>query len=399
MTSVLGSFLARPPRYGIGAAAVPYQSDLPTYVRITDIDEAGRFRPSPRVSVDSPLSGNYCLSDGDLVVARTGASVGKSYRYRDEDGELVFAGFLINIRPDPQRLDPTYLSHVLQSKPYWNWVASESTRSGQPGINAQQLSRLPLDLPAIDVQEDVADKLANVSALAYALERLIVKKRAIKQGMMQELLSGRKRLPGFSGEWGESTIGSLARAVGGGTPSTRVPADWGGEIPWFTPAEIGASGAGLVSKSERSITRDGLASSGANLLPAGTVLVTSRASIGHTAVAAVPVATNQGFASLVPNSRRSTWFLYYWIQQNTAELESRAAGSTFLEISARKVGAIPIWAPSLDEQDTIGRTIRDADAEIAALERRLEATRAIKQGMMQELLTGRTLLVPSGVSA
>src|SRR5881275_1947005 len=113
MTAVLGEYLVRPPRYGIGAAATPYRDGLPRYIRITDIDEYGRFRPDPVVSVDSRLSRNYLLQVGDLVIARTGASVGKSYRYRSRDGELVFAGFLVAVHPDDRRLDPRYLEYVL----------------------------------------------------------------------------------------------------------------------------------------------------------------------------------------------------------------------------------------------------------------------------------------------
>lgn len=195
MTTPLGQLLARPPRYGIGAAAVAYRADLPTYIRITDIDEFGRFRPAPAVSVDSPLSGNYLLQDGDLVIARTGASVGKSYRYRSTDGPLVFAGFLIAVRPDARRLDPRYLGYLLQSKQYWDWIAAESMRSGQPGVNAQQIARLEIDVPAIAAQRAIADVLEDADRLVDSIERLIAKKRDIKQGMMQELLTGRTRLP------------------------------------------------------------------------------------------------------------------------------------------------------------------------------------------------------------
>lgn len=237
--------------------------------------------------------------------------------------------------------------------------------------------------------------LREVDDLLVATARLIAKKRAIKQGMMQELLTGQTRLPGFEGEWIKSSVGAVARATGGGTPSTRVPTYWGAGIPWFTPAEIRSEGSGLVSRSQRSITFEGLSASGASLLPEGSILVTSRASIGHTAVAKVPVATNQGFVSLIPYSRKSTWFLYYWVQQNRNEFSSRAAGSTFLEISASKVAAIPISVPPLEEQDAIAIMLRDADAELEVFQRRLETTCAIKQGMMQELLTGRTRLVTS----
>lgn len=217
---------------------------------------------------------------------------------------------------------------------------------------------------------------------------------------MQQLLTGRVRLPSHGGSWSDSTVGSLARVTGGGTPSTRVASYWGGGIPWFTPAEIKAEGSGLVSKSERTISQDGLTHSSATLLPAGSVLVTSRASIGNCAVLEVPGTTNQGFASLVPKDPRSTWFLYFWIQQNRAALESRAAGSTFLEISAGKVSQIPLSAPGIDEQHAIGRALRDSDLELDALRSRLQKARAIKTGMMQQLFTGPTrLLVPEGVTA
>jgi len=95
---------------------------------------------------------------------------------------------------------------------------------------------------------------------------------------------------------------------------------------------------------------------------------------------------------MIPRDRRSTWFLYYWVQQYRAEFESRSAGSTFLEISASKVAAIPLAAPGLPEQQAIGEVLRDADTELDALKSRLAKARAIKAGMMQQLLTGRTRL-------
>lgn len=112
MAPTLGSLLIRPPKYGIGAASVPYRHDLPTYIRITDIDEFGRFSPNPMVSVDSQIADNYILAEGDIVIARTGASVGKSYRFLPVDGDLVFAGFLVAVTPNPDRLDPGYLEPV-----------------------------------------------------------------------------------------------------------------------------------------------------------------------------------------------------------------------------------------------------------------------------------------------
>ncbi|MEI2671074.1 MAG: restriction endonuclease subunit S [Marmoricola sp.] len=259
-------------------------------------------------------------------------------------------------------------------------------------ITNGSLNSFVVALPTAPEQQAITASLQDADRLIATLERLIAKKQAIKQGMMQQLLTGRTRLPGFEGEWTVTPVGSLARVTGGGTPSTGVSSYWGGGIPWFTPAEISSGGAGLVATSERTITQDGLANSAATLLPEGSVLVTSRASIGNCAVAAVPVATNQGFTSMIPRDRRSTWFLYYWVQQYRAEFESRSAGSTFLEISASKVAAIPLAAPGLPEQQAIGEVLRDADTELDALKSRLAKARAIKAGMMQQLLTGRTRL-------
>lgn len=345
-------------------------------------------------AVEAPLTAtdmrDLRLAFGDVLVCE-GGEIGRAAVWCDAVDEAYFLNTLHRLR-SRGRYEPVVLVSYLKRLASTGELSALAGKATLAHLSKQNL--MHVRIPAIPAAEQVrlAEMLGDTDLLIHSLERLLAKKRAIKQGMMQELLTGRTRLPGFSDEWAEATIASLARVLGGGTPSTKTASFWGGEIPWFTPAEITAAGTRLVSKSERSITRDGLASSGAHLLPAGTVLVTSRASIGHAAVAAVPVTTNQGFASLVPNSPASTWYLYYWIQEHKTELESRSAGSTFLEISARKVSAIPIKAPSLSEQEAIGKVLQDSDAEINALERRLASTRALKQGMMQELLTGRTRL-------
>lgn len=113
----LGACLRRGPQYGIGAAAVPHSDALPTYIRITDISDDGRFLPAPKVSVRHPAANRYYLQPGDLVFARTGASVGKSYAFSADDGQLVFAGFLIRVTPDPDILNPRFLANYVRTQP------------------------------------------------------------------------------------------------------------------------------------------------------------------------------------------------------------------------------------------------------------------------------------------
>ncbi len=190
----LGECLAERPSYGINAPAVSFDSTLPSYLRITDISDRGAFKPAPRVSVDAANSEHYFLREGDVCFARTGASVGKSYRYRVEDGPLVFAGFLIKVRPDPRFLVAPYLAAFVTTSAYWSWVSMMSMRSGQPGINGLEYAQLPLPVPAVAEQKAISKVLTDMDTELSALEARREKTVALKQAMMQELLTGRTRL-------------------------------------------------------------------------------------------------------------------------------------------------------------------------------------------------------------
>jgi type I restriction enzyme, S subunit len=191
----LGQQLRRPPTYGINAPAVQFDYRFPTYLRITDITEDGQFAEKEKVSVNHPASGSYIVEPGDLVFARTGASVGKSYLYNLEDGQLVFAGFLIRISPNPERLISGFLKYFVQSHPYWNWVRVNSMRTGQPGINGREYASLPIPIPpTLAEQTAIAETLSDMDAEIAALEEKLSKARQVKQGMMSELLTGRVRL-------------------------------------------------------------------------------------------------------------------------------------------------------------------------------------------------------------
>ena len=184
---ILGNCLLEQPRYGINAPAVPFQKELPTYIRITDISEDGYFLPNPKVSVNHDAVDNFYLGIGDLVFARTGASVGKCYKYRKEDGKLVFAGFLIKVSPDQTRLSPDFLFQFTFSQLYWKWVDLTSTRSGQPGINSKEFASMMLYLPTKDEQQKIADCFSSLDELIEATSRKVEILKEHKKGLMQQL--------------------------------------------------------------------------------------------------------------------------------------------------------------------------------------------------------------------
>ena len=184
----MGTLLMSSPDYGVNAAAVPLSGHLPKYLRITDISTDGRYLPETQVSVNlEATDGNY-LDEGDIVLARTGASVGKSYQYRKEDGRLVFAGFLIRVKPDPKKLVSSYLANFLVTAKFWKWVAVNSARSGQPGINSTEYSSLTIPLPpTLREQHRIATCLSSLDTLITAETQKHEALKTHKKALMQQL--------------------------------------------------------------------------------------------------------------------------------------------------------------------------------------------------------------------
>jgi type I restriction enzyme S subunit len=211
---------------------------------------------------------------------------------------------------------------------------------------------------------------------------------------MQELLTGKKRLPGFSGEWDVKRLGELADIRSGGTPSTTQPDFWDGDVPWCTPTDITAlRGFKYLSDTNRKISRLGLNASSAELLPASSLVMTSRATIGECAINLIPVSTNQGFKNFIPSENVDVEFLYYLLLTQKQGFISLCGGSTFLEIGKTQLATFEVRVPTTrGEQSAIAGILSDMDADIAALAAKLAKARQIKYGMMQELLTGRIRL-------
>lgn len=402
----LGKGLSGRPSYGINAPAVSYSDRLPVYIRITDIDEAGRYNPSKPVSVDSTDSEKFFLEDGDIVFARTGASVGKSYKYRSSDGQLVFAGFLIRVHPDSINLHAPYIAAYATTGPYWRWVQLTSMRSGQPGINGSEYAQLPIPKPPITEQRAIANVLSDVDALLEGLDLLITKKCGLKQGTMQQLLTGKVRLPGFKGEWTEKNM--------------AIDSDLKARIGWqgLTTAEYLESGnyrlvtgtdfkEGKIDWSSCCyVKRERYEQDKKIQLQIGDILLTKDGTIGKVAyVDRLPVAAtlNSGVFVIRPiNNSYNSLYFYYVLRSRifTDFLEKLQAGSTINHLYQKDFLNFSFATPQLPEQEAIARVLSDIDAEIAALEERRKKTKDIKKAMMQELLTGKTrLLTPRGSNA
>lgn len=182
-----------------------------------------------------------------------------------------------------------------------------------------------------------------------------------------------------------AALGEVAKIISGATPKTGVQDYWDGNVPWVTPADLSRLEGAYISKTSRTLTQAGVGSCATTVLPAGSVLLSSRAPIGHVAINTVPMATNQGFKSLVPGAEIHAKFLYHWLKAHTAYLQSLGNGATFKELSKKTAEQIEIPLPPLPEQRRIAAILDHADALRAKRRQVLSHLDSLTQSIFTEL--------------
>ena len=327
---------------------------------------------------------HICPRNTVLVVSRVGV------------GKVAIAPFEVCTSQDFTNLvskkhDARFLAYCIQNK--MKIMAEKTQGTSIKGVTVENIAQMEIELPPQEEQTAIAEALSDIDNLISSQQKLIEKKKAIKQGTMQELLTGKKRLPGFSGEWSKQQLGDICNIVNGGTPSTSIAEFWNGKILWCTPTDITSCSTKYIYTTESKITESGLKASSATLLPKGALLLCSRATIGEVRIAGNTICTNQGFKSLVVHQNISNEWLYYMVHVLKFNMLEKAIGSTFLEISKKDLAELDIIVPEFTEQKAIAQVLSDMDSEIELLEKKLAKYQQIKQGMMQELLTGRIRLV------
>ena len=202
------------------------------------------------------------------------------------------------------------------------------------------------------------------------------------------------RFKGYTEDWEQRKLGELAEIVGGGTPSTGIDSYWDGDIDWYAPAEIGEQI--YLESSQRKITEEGLNKSSAKILPIGTVLFTSRAGIGKTAILLKEGCTNQGFQSIVPNKEKlDSYFIFTRSEELKRYGETVGAGSTFVEVSGKQMANMELMMPKIMlEQQQIGEYFQSLDHLITLHQRKCEETKKLKKYMLQKMFPKNGESVP-----
>ena len=200
----------------------------------------------------------------------------------------------------------------------------------------------------------------------------------------EKSLTPQIRFKGFTEAWEQRKLSDVAEIIGGGTPDTNNPSYWDGDIDWYSPAELGEQIYTIGSR--RRITKEGYKNSSAKLLPANkTILFTSRAGIGTTAILCRSACTNQGFQSLVISDNTDLYFIYSMSSRIKDFAISKASGSTFLEISGKQLATMSLFLPQLNEQRKIGQYFKSLDNLITLHQRKLDALKKIKSALLEKM--------------
>lgn len=386
-SKTLGECCNEKPSYGINAAAVPFNENLPRYIRITDIDDNGRFNPKKLTSVNEEGWKDFVLKKGDVLFVRTGSTTGKSYLYEEKDGELVYAGFLIKFSVNENLILPYYLKLFTETSFYKQWVSIMSVRSGQPGINSKEYSLLPLLLPTLKEQKKIAQILSQWDEAIETTQTLIEKLKLRKKGLMQELLSGKKRLDGFCEEWQEKPLGNFIKY----TPRAKDKPKNN-----FLALGLRSHGKGIFHKNN--FDPDAIAMDTLYEVRENDLVVNITFAWEH----AIAVANSKDEGGLVShrfptysfleNKADPIFFRYYVLQQKFKYLltiiSPGGAGRNRV-MSKKDFPKLIVNVPDFDEQVAISKVLNSVDIEIRVLLQRLKTQKAQKKGLMQQLLTGK----------
>lgn len=262
---------------------------------------------------------------------------------------------------------------------------------GRGGLNKQILQNLEIAMPPLNEQHHIASALTSIDNLIASLGKLIEKKKNIKQGAMQQLLTGKTRLKGFTEPWVYRKISEIATTSSGGTPSRSIPNYYYGDIKWFTTTELKDN---YLYDSVEHITREALNNSSAKMFPANTILMAMYgATIGKLGVLKEPSTTNQACCAIKCNDIVEI-FLFYILLYNRKSIIEKGCGAGQPNISQAIVNELSFLVPPCEkEQQAIATILTKMDNEITALEAKRAKYEAIKQGMMQQLLTGKIRLI------
>ena len=365
--TTLGNVVTDTGQYGLNASALKEGAGV-RFIRITDIDASGRLRGAAPAYVDAtiPDLGRYILSPGDLLIARSGATAGKSLLFRGLPEPAVFAGYLIRFKTRDDLVLPEYLAHFLQSPVYWAYIRKTARAVAQPNVNACELAALPLPLPSLAEQRQIVDLLSRAENILRMRREAEQKAKEIVPALFTDMFGAAARGGAValrpSGSdlpegWRWTLLTSVARLATGHTPSRKVREYWdGGSIPWITLTDIRALDGKMAMSTGQSVTQAGIDNSSAVVLPPGTVCFSRTASVGFVTIMGQEMCTSQDFVNWVCGETLNSTYLMNTLIQSRGNLRALASGSTHKTIYFPTVEQFHVLLPPIELQRKFAST-------------------------------------------
>ncbi len=301
----------------------------------------GEIQPTGPDFVDLQYAGaigEKVARAGDVVLTTKG-TVGRVAHVRQLDEPVVYSPQVCYFRSrTPSVLHQPFLGYWLQGSEFTSQSGYLMGASDMaPYISLRDLASTTITLPQLAVQQAIAEVLGALDDKIAANRRV-----ALSAGELAALLFRRRQ----ADETRSATYEAVADISGGGTPSTKVPEYWGGHILWVTPTDVTALPAPYLDRTDRMITREGFDACASGLHPVGSILMTSRATIGAFALAKLPLAVNQGFIVVNAKNPAHQWWLFHEMQSRVGEYVAHANGATFLELSRGQFKSMEVEWPT-----------------------------------------------------
>lgn len=320
----------------------------------------------------------------EIIISKMGDPVARACFIPNKAKRYLMASDGIRIVVNEKEFSKKFIHDYINSKFFRLRAFEVSSGSTRLRIGLPVLKSLLVIKPPLKEQKAIATALNDTDELISKLEKLIAKKRAIKQGAMQDLLKPKEG-------WELKKLGEVAISYSGGTPLSSNPNFYGGIIPWVVIADISKSGK-YISKTEKTITEEGLKGSSAKLFKKGTILFAMYASIGKCSITLMDTTCNQAILGIQTISV-NTEYLYYFLLYHEPNFLKMGQTGTQSNLNKEIVEDLDIPIPSKEDQNLIVSILSDMDSDIELLEKKLEKLQNLKQGMMQVLLTGRIRLI------
>ncbi|GEA80451.1 restriction endonuclease subunit S [Cellulomonas uda] len=314
--------------------------------------KAGRLDLGEARFVDAETAARWMsipTARGDVLLTSE-APLGRVARVPSDD-PVVLGQRIFGLRGKRGVLDTGYLYYALQSDPVQASLRGHATGTTVLGIRQAALRTVRIPAPGWDEQRAIAEVLGALDDKIAANDRVVRNIESLADAIF-------RRAQSAAVEPGVTTFGEIAEVSGGGTPSTRVPEYWDGGVRWATPTDVTRLSAPYLSETSRTITDAGLGACSSSTYPPGSILMTSRATIGAFALAQVPVAVNQGFIVVNARKARHQLWLFHDMRSRVPEFLTHANGATFLELSRGRFKSINVAVPDDDRIDAFNETVR-----------------------------------------